>query len=94
MVLLKVHELSVNKESISFQLDQKLVHLWLLTTRSYFKNIRFDRTLCKRALIVDVWCLIQQFKANQKKSNEILKFYSTEMILMNSKCLNELIPGR
>ena len=54
MVLLKVHELSVNKESISFQLDQKLVHLWLLTTRSYFKNIRFDRTLCKRALIVDV----------------------------------------
>ena len=44
IILLKVHELAVNKESISFQTDRRLVDLWLSITRMYFKNNRFDVT--------------------------------------------------
>ena len=44
IIPLKVHELTVNKESISFQTDMRLVDLWLSITRMYFKNNRFDVT--------------------------------------------------
>ena len=66
MVLLKVHELAVNKESISFQTDRKLVELWLSITRSYFKNNGFGVIDAK--LISKDTC--KQFRANQRNGNE------------------------
>ena len=38
----------------------------------------------------------QQFRANQRNSNEnyVLNFYSTERIVINSKCLAELLESR
>ena len=95
MVLLKIHKLAVNKKSISFQIDKKLVDLWLSITRSYFKNNGFDVTDIK--LINKDTC--KHFGANQRNSNEnyVLNFYSTGRIVINSKCLEELfefrIPG-
>ena len=92
MVLLKVHKLAVNKESISFQTDRKLVDLWLSITKSYFKNNGFDVTDIK-LISKDIY---QQFKANQKNGieNSILNFYSTGKIVINSKCLEELLVSR
>ena len=89
MLLLKVHELAVNKEAISFQTDRKLVDLWLSFTRSYFKNNRFDVTDIK-LINKDTW---KQFRANQRNGNEsyVLNFYSTGRIFINSKCLEELL---
>ena len=92
MLLLKVHELAVNKESIYFQTDRKLVDLWLSFTRSYFKNNRFDVTDIK-LINKDTW---KQFRANQRNGNEsyVLNFYSTGRIFINSKCLEELLESR
>ena len=42
MVVLKVFELSVNIESISFQTKVQHVHLWLAITKPYFKNDNFE----------------------------------------------------
>ena len=66
MVLLKVHELAVNKESISFQTDRKLVELWLSITRSYFKNNEFG-VIDTKLISKDTW---KQFRANQRNGNE------------------------
>ena len=92
MVLLKAHELAVNKESIFFQTIKKLVDLWLSITRSYFKNNGFDVTDIK--LINKDTC--KQFRANQRNGSEnyVLNFYSTGRILINSKCLEELLESR
>ena len=92
MVLLKVHELAVNKKSISFQTDRKLVDLWLPITRSCFKNNGFDVTDIK--LINNNTC--KQFRANQRNGNEnyVLNFDSTGRIVINSKCLEELLESR
>ena len=65
MVLLKVHELALNKESISFQTDRKLVDFWLSITRSYFKNNGFDVTDIK-LIKKDT---SKQFRANQRNGN-------------------------
>ena len=92
MVLLKVHELAVNKESISFQTDRKLVDLWLPITRSYFQNNGFDVIDIK--LINKDTC--KQFRVNQRNGSEnyVLNFYSTERIVINSKCLEEILESR
>ena len=92
MVLLKVHEIAVNKELISFQTDRKLVYLWLSITRSYYKNNGFDVTDMK--LINKDTC--KKFRANQRNGNEnyVLNFYSTGSIVINSKCLEELLESR
>ena len=92
MVLPKVHKLAVNKESISFQTDRKFVDLWLPITRSYFKNSGFDVTDIK--LINKDTC--KQFRANQRNGSEnyVLNFYSTGRIVINSKCLEELLESR
>ena len=92
MILLKVHELAVNKESISFQTDMKLADLCLSNTRSYFKNNGFDVTDIK--LINKDTC--KQFRANQRNGSEnyVLNFYSTGRIVINSKCLEELLESR
>ena len=92
MVLLKVHKLAVNKELISFQADRKLVDLWLSITRSYFKNNGFDVTDIK--LINKDTC--KQFKAKQRNGSEnyVLNFYSTGRIVINFKCLEELLESR
>ena len=92
MVLLKVHELAVNKESISFQTDRKLVELWLSITRSYFKNNEFG-VIDTKLISKDTW---KQFRANQRNGNEnqVLNFYSTGRIVINPKCLGELLESR
>ena len=92
MVLLKIHELAVNKESISFQIDKKLIDLWLSITRLYFKNNGFDVTDIK--LINKDTC--KHFGENQRNGNEnyVLNFYSTRRIVINSKCLEELFESR
>ena len=91
MVLLKVHKLAVNKESISFQTDIILVDLWLSITRMYFKNNKFYVTDIK--LINENKC--KQSMANQRNCNEIyvLSFYLTGRIVINSKCLEELLES-
>ena len=85
MVLLKTHKLAVNKESIFFQTDRKLVDLWLSVTKSYFKNNGFDVTDIKH-INKDTW---QQCRANLRNviKNYVLNFYSTERSVINSKCL-------
>ena len=85
MVLLKTHELAVNKESISFQTDRKLVDAWLSITKSYFKNNGFDVTDIK-LINKDTW---QQCRANLRNviKNYVLNFYSTGRSVINSKCL-------
>ena len=92
MVLLKVHKLAVNKESISFQTDRKLVDLWLSITKWYFKNNGFYVTDIK--LINKDTC--QQFRANQRNGieNYVLNFYSTGGIVINSKYLEEFLESR
>ena len=63
MVVLKLYELSVNQESISFQTKSELINLWLSTTRFYLQNNGFEVTGIKllnkdtRQLL-----LLQQFK--------------------------------
>ena len=42
MVILKLDELPVNQESISFQTKRNLVNLWISATRSYLKNNGFE----------------------------------------------------
>ena len=92
MVLLKAHELTVNKESMFFQTDRKFVDLWLSITKSYFKNNGFDVTDVK-LINKDT---SQQFRANQRNGieNYVLNFYSTGRIVINSKCLEELLESR
>ena len=95
MVLLKVPELAVNKESISFQTDRILVDLWSSITRSCFKSNVLNVTNIK--LINKGTC--QSLRANQRNDTEnyALHFYSTGRIVINFKCLEELleseIPG-
>ena len=77
MVLLKVHELTVNKELISFQTDRKLVDIWHPITRSYFKNNGFDVTGIKR-INKDT---SKQFRTNQRNGSKKLCF----KVLFNRK---------
>ena len=84
MVVLKLYELSVNQESISFQTKRELIDLWLSTTRSYFKSNGFEVTDIK-LLNKDTW---QQFKAHQEQDggeSYVLNFFTTGRIVINAK---------
>ena len=92
VILLKAQELGVNKESISFQADRRLVDIWLSITRMYFKNNGFDVTDIK--LVNKDKC--KQFRTNQRNGNEnyVLNFYSTGRIVINSKWVEELLESK
>ena len=66
--------------------------MWLSITRSYFKNNGFE--VSELRLLNKDTC--QQFKAHQNSGNEsyVINFYSTGRIVINSKCLDELLENR
>ena len=68
------------------------VDLWLSITRSYFKNNRLDVTDIK-LVNKDIY---QRFRANQRNciENYVLNFCLTGRIVINSKCLAELLESR
>ena len=84
MVVLKLYELSVNQELISFQTKRELINLWLPNARSYFKNNGFEVTDIK--LLNKDTC--QQFKAHQEQDggeSYVLNFFATRRIVINAK---------
>ena len=84
MVVLKLYELSVNQELISFQTKGELINLWLSTARSYFKNNGFE--------VIDIKLsnkdTCQEFKAHQEQDggeSYALNFFATGRIVINAK---------
>ena len=95
MVVLKLYELSVNQESISYQTKKELVNLWLSIARSYLKNNGFDVSDIR--LLNNETC--QQFKAHQEQVDEVesyvLNFYTTGRIVITTKLhRNEILEKR
>ena len=83
MVALKEYELSVNLESISFQIKKENVDEWYKLTRSYFEHETFS-IYEERKVNRD---LCNQFKAKHETSGEyyVFNFFLSGRILINTK---------
>ena len=77
MVTLKVSELSVNQESISFQIKKNVVNIWSAITRLYFKDNIFkvtDVSLTKKSTVTT---------GKSWKGELCLNFFVTGRVVVN-----------
>ena len=83
MVALKDNQLSVNLESISFQIKKENMDAWYKLTRNYFENQNFS-VLEERKVNRD---LCSQFKVKQDVSWEyyVINFCASGRTLINTK---------
>ena len=83
MIALKDYQLSVNLESISFQIKKENVDGWYKLTRNYFENQNFT-IFVERKVNED---LCNQFKVKQDVSSEyyVINLYASGRTLINTK---------
>ena len=86
MVVLKLYELSVNQESISFQTKSELINLWLSTTRFYLQNNGFEVTGIKLLNKTRVNCYYSNNLSSQDGGeNYVLNFLQQEGLRSTQK---------
>ena len=88
MVALKDYQLSVNVESISFQIKKENVEMWYNLTRNYFENQNFT-IFQERKLNRDL-CSQSRVKQDISSEYSVINFQVSDRTLINTKNLLEI----
>ena len=88
MVALKDYQLSVNVESISFQIKKENVEMWYNLTRNYFENQNF--TIFQERKVNRDLCSQSRVKQDISSEYSVINFQVSDRTLINTKNLLEI----
>ena len=88
MVALKDYQLSVNVESISFQIKKENVEMWYNLTRNYFENQNF--TIFEERKVNRDLCSQSRVKQDISSEYSVINFQVSDRTLINTKNLLEI----
>ena len=88
MVALKDYQLSVNVESISFQIKKENVEMWYNLTRNYFENQNF--TVFEERKVNRDLCSQSRVKQDISSEYSVINFQVSDRTLINTKNLLEI----